>query len=389
MAGENIVALCDVDDRRAAETVKRFPQARRYKDFRRMLDEMGDKIDAVLVGTPDHTHAVAAMAAMNHGKHVYCEKPLAHSVAEVRALRKEAQARKLITQVGNQGHSSDSIRVFCEWIWDGAIGKVTEVQAGCNHFRDFIARSTGWGGPERASAGAAGTRLGPVARPVLERPYHSDYCPWNWRGWMPYGSGAWATGLPRDRPGVLGSGPGHADEHPGRDRRLRSGEAGRLLSGGLADHVRVRGQGQSRAGEARLVRRPAVAPPPAELDADRGLRESGAVVIGDRENPLRFPRRQCMPPHARDEDAGVQAAKPTIPRSRVRHHREWLDAVREDNARLSVRIWRPAVGDRVARRPCDPFDGRKLVYDERAMRFTNCDEANVWLNPPCRAGWTL
>jgi predicted dehydrogenase len=105
MTSENIVALCDVDDRRAADMFQRFPQAKKYKDFRRMLEEMGDKIDAVLVGTPDHTHAVAAMAAMDHGKHVYCEKPLAHSVAEIRAMRQKAKEKKLITQVGNQGHS--------------------------------------------------------------------------------------------------------------------------------------------------------------------------------------------------------------------------------------------------------------------------------------------
>ena len=135
MLGENIVALCDVDERRA-EMFKKVPQAKQFKDFRKMLEEMGDKIDAVLVGTPDHTHATAAMAAMKMGKHVYCEKPLAHSVAEVRALRKMAADRKLTTQVGNQGHSSDSIRLFCEWIWDGAIGKVTEVHAGCDAFAD-------------------------------------------------------------------------------------------------------------------------------------------------------------------------------------------------------------------------------------------------------------
>ena len=98
MADENIVALCDVDERRAAGMFNKYPQAKRYTDFRVMLEEMGDKIDAVLVGTPDHTHAVAAMAAMKHGKHVFCEKPLAHTVAEARAMRKEANERKLITR---------------------------------------------------------------------------------------------------------------------------------------------------------------------------------------------------------------------------------------------------------------------------------------------------
>lgn len=122
-AGGNIIALCDVDLRRAS-TIQKFPEAKVYRDFRKMFDEMEDKIDAVIVGTPDHTHAVAAMAAMKRGKHVYCEKPLAHSVAEVRAIMKAARDYKVVTQLGNQGHSFDTIRTFCEWIWDGAIGNV-------------------------------------------------------------------------------------------------------------------------------------------------------------------------------------------------------------------------------------------------------------------------
>ena len=136
MAGEDIVALCDVDDRNAAHSFKKFPKAKRFKDFRKMYDAMEGQIDAVLVATPDHTHAVAIMGAIGRGKHVYSEKPLAHSVAEVRTLRKAALDKKVITQVGNQGHSSDHIRFFCELVWAGAIGKVSEVHAGCDAFKN-------------------------------------------------------------------------------------------------------------------------------------------------------------------------------------------------------------------------------------------------------------
>ena len=129
--GNNLVALCDVDLRRA-NTMKLFPEAKQYRDFRKMFDEMEKKIDAVTVGTPDHTHAVAVMAAIKRGKHVYCEKPLAHSVGEVRALMKAAQEHNVVTQLGNQGHSSDSIRLLCEWIWDGAIGNVRQIHCGCS-----------------------------------------------------------------------------------------------------------------------------------------------------------------------------------------------------------------------------------------------------------------
>ena len=127
---ENLVALCDVDTRRAGDTFKTFAAARQFRDFRKMFDEMEKQIDAVVVATPDHTHAVAAMAAIKRGKHVYCEKPLAHSVYEVRQLMQAAREHNVVTQLGNQGHSFDTIRIFCEWIWDGAIGKVHTIHAG-------------------------------------------------------------------------------------------------------------------------------------------------------------------------------------------------------------------------------------------------------------------
>src|SRR5437867_9573460 len=127
----NIVALCDVDSVRAAKTLQKFPEAKHFTDFRKMFDAMEKRIDAVTVATPDHCHAVAAMAAIKRGKHVYCEKPLAHSVHEVRELMKAAQKHKVVTQLGNQGHSFDSIRNCCEWIWDGAIGRVHTIHAGC------------------------------------------------------------------------------------------------------------------------------------------------------------------------------------------------------------------------------------------------------------------
>ena len=130
--GNNMVALCDVDLKRGARSFKAHPQAKVYRDFRKMFDEMSDKIDAVTVSTPDHTHAVAVMAAIKRGKHVYCQKPLAHSVWEVRELMKAAKEHKVVTQLGNQGHSTESIRNFCEWIWDGAIGKVHTITCACS-----------------------------------------------------------------------------------------------------------------------------------------------------------------------------------------------------------------------------------------------------------------
>src|ERR1051325_2701113 len=134
--GHNIVALCDVDDNYAAKEFAKYPGAKRFTDYRVMLDKMGKEIEGVVIGTPDHTHAVIAMEAMRHGKHVYCEKPLAHSVDEVRALMAAAHKHKVVTQLGNQGHSSNSIRRVCEWVWAGAIGQVHTVHAGCDAFKN-------------------------------------------------------------------------------------------------------------------------------------------------------------------------------------------------------------------------------------------------------------
>ncbi|HNR36918.1 MAG TPA: Gfo/Idh/MocA family oxidoreductase, partial [Candidatus Hydrogenedentes bacterium] len=132
LESENIVALCDVDTNQMAKSAKRFPKATLYQDFRIMLDKQKD-IDAVMIATPDHNHAVVTMAAMQRGKHVYCEKPLTHSVREARMIAEAAAKYGVVTQMGIQGHAHESLRLLCEWIWDGAIGDVHEVHAWTPH----------------------------------------------------------------------------------------------------------------------------------------------------------------------------------------------------------------------------------------------------------------
>ena len=131
LAGENIVALCDVDFARGAGLFAKYPKAKTYIDYREMLDKQKD-IDGVVVGTPDHTHAVISMAAMKAGKHVYCQKPLCHDVYEARMLARAAKEAKVATQMGIQGHSGEGIRLVCEWVWAGLIGEVREVDAWCS-----------------------------------------------------------------------------------------------------------------------------------------------------------------------------------------------------------------------------------------------------------------
>ena len=187
---DNIVALCDVDWDYAKDAWNRHPNAKKYRDFRRMYDEMGKSIDAVLVATPDHTHAIVAANAIAMGKHVYVQKPLTHTVYESRLLTNLAKKYKVATQMGNQGASSADSDLVCEWIWNGEIGEVTRVDCatdrplwpqGLNTPTEKMPIPWGLGGPE-------GWDL--FLGPAKYRPYNRAYHPWDWRGWWDYGTGA-------------------------------------------------------------------------------------------------------------------------------------------------------------------------------------------------------
>jgi predicted dehydrogenase len=186
LRSENIVALCDVDWKYAAETFNEFPDARKFWDWRVMLDKMKDGIDAVVVGTPDHTHAIVSINAMKLGKHVFCEKPLTHSVWESREMTRVAKEYRVATQMGNQGSSGEGIRRICEWIWDGAIGEVREVHA----WTDRPVWPQGLQRPEVGEWPPDTLNWDLFIGPAKMKPYHSILHPWNWRGWWDYGTGA-------------------------------------------------------------------------------------------------------------------------------------------------------------------------------------------------------
>jgi predicted dehydrogenase len=190
MESENIVALCDVDKDRAGQTFRKHPKARQFTDYRQMLDHLRD-IDAVVVATPDHHHAFAAMEAIKRGKHVYCEKPLTHSVWEARQLARAAREAKVATQMGNQGQASDSTRRLCEYVWAGAIGQVREahiyeyetIRPGSPSYYDDLKHiqddvpvppEMNWD-----------LWLGPAP----SRPFNSMYHPNRWRYWYDFGAG--------------------------------------------------------------------------------------------------------------------------------------------------------------------------------------------------------
>ena len=183
---ENIVALCDVDWRYAKGVFDRFPDAKKYWDFRKMYDEMGKSIDAVIVATADHTHAIVSADAMTMGKHVYCQKPLTHTVYESRLLTNLAKKHKVATQMGNQGSSAEGVNLVCEWIWNGEIGEITKVEA----FTDRPIWPQGLNAPEKVDKIPKTLDWDLFTGPAKMRPYNALYTPWNWRGWWDYGTGA-------------------------------------------------------------------------------------------------------------------------------------------------------------------------------------------------------
>lgn len=185
---ENIVALCDVDAKRAGEAFYRAPEAKQFQDFRKMFDEMASDIDAVTISTPDHTHAPAAYMAMKLGKHVYVQKPMTHTVAEARLLTRTAQEMGVMTQMGNQGHSGDGVRDLAEMLWSGVIGTVHEVHI----WTDRPGSRWPQGGPSTmppAEAVPEGLDWDLWLGPAPMREFNSLYAPFKWRGWWDFGCG--------------------------------------------------------------------------------------------------------------------------------------------------------------------------------------------------------
>jgi len=186
MNTENIIGLCDVDWKYAQRCFDEFPGAKKYYDWRKMFDELGDSMDGVMVATADHTHAIVASHAMAMGKHVYGQKPLTHSVYESRLLSKLAAKYKVATQMGNQGNSGDGVNQVCEWIWKGEIGEIREVHTWTNRpiWPQGLQRPAGqMNVPDTLNWDLF---IGPAPK----RPYHEIYTPWNWRGWWDFGTGA-------------------------------------------------------------------------------------------------------------------------------------------------------------------------------------------------------
>ena len=388
VSGENIVALCDVDMRRGGGSFGKFPKAKQYRDFRKMLDEMDKQIDAVVVSTPDHTHASAVMAAIKRGKHVYCEKPLAHSIYEIRAIMKAAREHKVVTQLGNQGHSYDDIRRFCEWVWDGAIGNVYEVHAACDANHSKIGQLS-----RLTEKHEVPTELDwdLWLGPAKYRAYHPMYLPGSWRGWMPFGSGTigdWVCHVvdPVFWALDLGAPTSVQAEAEGYDPKKH---ADTFPAGTV---VKFEFPATGKRGAVKLVwfDGEKKIPRPEELEAERKVVNTGAVVIGDK-GKIMYGSHGAGGVRIIPETKMKEYTRPSQTLPRVKgHHYDWLQAIKNGTqAGSNFDYGGPLTELAQLGIIATKMLGQKLEWDSKNMRFTNCDEANQFINPPYREGWTL
>lgn len=387
-SSENCVALCDVDERRAAGAFARFPNAKRFTDFRKMLDAVENEIDAVCISTPDHTHAVAVMNALKRGKHVYCEKPLAHSIGEIRAIMAEARRQKVVTQLGNQGHSTDTIRMFCEWIWDGAIGEVTEVHARCgaNHCRvNQLAKRT-----EKHDI-PAGLDWNLWLGPAKPRPYNPMYLPGSWRAWMPFGSGTIGDWICHVVDPVfwaldLGAPTSVQAEVKDYDPKLHNDTFAPWKI------ITFEFPAKGKRGPVKLLWHSANAgmPRPEMLEESRNVVDTGAVVYGTK-GAIMYGSHGAGGLRIIPETKMKEYRQPdrTIPRTRG-HHADWLEAIKNGRQAGSNFDYGGPLTE-LARLGiiAMQFPGQKLAWDGPAMKFTNNPQANALIDPPSRPGWSL
>jgi len=431
--GQQIVALADVDfgvverrvkglltekDKPRPEGIRlqaAYAKARRYADFRRMLEANKD-IDAVVVATPDHTHATIANAAMQLGKHLYVEKPLTYSIHEARTLRDTARRTGVVTQMGNQGHSSEGARRINAWIAAGAIGPVREVLVWTNRpvwpqglprpaEQYAIPDAEAWG--KRNVAGALASVMAAGSYPKPEGldwdlflgpaplvPYHPIYHPFNWRGWTDWGMGAlgdmgahlidhpyWALGLTYPSAVEATSTPfGMAGEQPASYPTSTMVHY-EFPARGAQPPVRMTWHDGGL-----MPARPDVLPDSVELERGGGVIMVGSKGILMHETYGRNPR--LFPESLMEMYANIPPAQPGKP---VNHVMNWVQAVRGEMAAVSPFDYAAPLTETmllgmVALRT---GQGRKIVYDADAMRVTNVPEANQYLQREYRAGWSL
>lgn len=406
-----IVFLCDVDDRQAAESKKNFPDAKYYKDFRTMLDKENNGIDAVSVSTPDHTHAVAAMAAMQRGKHVYVQKPLTYSIYEARMLAEAAKKYKVVTQMGNQFASADHVRLAKEMVDAGMIGDVKNVLAWTNRPVWPQGVPTPTGKYEIPPELDWDLWLGPA--PYID--YNPAYLPFNWRGWWPFGTGALGDMachimdaafriLPIDFPSEVecstttmwkgffeeadykDSCPASSIIHLKFPRKDGKGNINLTwMDGGI------------------LPKRPEELLPDEQL----GDWDGGYIFEGTKGKLMgNYNTSPVLLPTARMKDIKLpKQTLPRVPNGPDGHYTQWVEACMKGYGKMqlsspfeyagpfteAVLMGNLALRSYAMKAPNGRgYPGRKkLLWDAKNMKITNFDEANQFVKREYRSGWTL
>ena len=407
-ADENIVALCDVDESEAARAraeqsgiYQKFPKAKKYRDYRVMLEKQKD-IDGVIVATPDHTHAVVAMAAMQLGKHVYVQKPLTRMISETRALVKAARKYNVITQMGNQGHSGEGVRLIEEWIADGAIGKVREVHCWTNRpiWPQGMPRPTDT--PEVPDGLDWDLWIGPSPM----RPYHTAYHPFSWRSWFDFGCGA------------LGDMACHVMDAAYSVLKLGyPSSVTAYIAHQVVERPREDGQGMTNVRleyrdsypmasvvhytfPARSEEYPAVKlhwydggilpERPEELEPKRRLPSSGTIFVGDRGKLMcmTYSESPRLIPESRMQE--YQRPPENIPRIQGSHEQNWIDAIKGETTAVSNFDYSGPFTETVLLGCLGLlFPAQKLEWDAAYMRVANLEEANEFVQHHYRTGWSL
>ena len=390
-AAENVVALCDVSDTAAAGAFKLFPEAARFRDFRVMFDKMGKGIDAVIVATPDHTHFPAAMAAMQLGKHICVEKPLAHNIWQLRTLPKAAKRYKVISQMANQGHATIGIRYVKEWYEAGILGNVKEVIAWFNgpefNPRGYFLKPDNY--PPTKEPVPAGLDWDLWLGPAAHRPYSHFYIPRFWRGWYELGNGE------------LGDWACHTLDAPfwaldlgmpvSVDSLSRTPESSR---GFVSDKSILKFNFTARGTK-----------PPVTLEwyegglkpenrPEWGLKElpdSGMIMVGDKISLMTGGRPndpKLLLPEEEWKHFSENKPAETIPRVEGGPRAEWIAAIKGNgplpgsNFDYSARLTEMASIGVLAQR----FNTR-IEYDAENMKVTNHPEFDVYIKEPVRKGW--
>jgi predicted dehydrogenase len=371
---ENIVALCDVDETYLGAAKARFPGAKTYNDFRKLLEQ--PDIDAVVIGTADHTHATATAAALRLGKHVYCEKPLTHTVFEARTIAKlAARYPRLATQMGTQIHAGENYRRVVELVQSGAIGRVRECHVWCEKTLANSERPTSM--PAIPKELHWDLWLGPAPA----RPYHPDYVPKTWRHWWDFGEG------------ILGDMACHYMDLA--FWALKLGHPLSIEAEGPPPHPETTPEwlvvGYEFPARAKL--------PPVKLTWYDGGKQpalvsqgkvpswrNGVLFVGEKGMVLAdYGRRKLLP---ESDFAGFQAPAPFVPNS-IGHHREWLNACKTGAPTTCNFGYGSVLTEAVLLGNVAFRTGQKLDWDAANLRAKNCDQARNYLETEYRRGWEL